>query len=376
MGDRGSKSEFISNSVKEQRVDGSSALSNNVVRCTLVAGKPVLGRKIIHLPYNFQYSRSLLHVASFVYNKYENKLSTLLTINKLAPWFITEFVDAEGCFSIGVYKNKDYEIGYQVQAIFQISLHDKDLELLSNIQSYFGDRSIIKHGKNSIYYRITSLKNLKAVISHFDLYPLISQKRADYELFKQALELIKIKKHLTTDGFKEILNIKASMYLGLAKILKTVFLDISHSIRPEVVNNNNIDANWIVGFTNGEGCFFVYIINSPSCKLGWTVRLTFQITQHARDSELMKKLVTLFQCGRFESTSQNLWLNFIVTSFKDIIEKIIPFFKKYPIQGAKALDFAYFMQVADLMKSKAHLIKEGLYEISYIKSKMNNRGTL
>jgi Flp pilus assembly protein CpaB len=43
-------------SVKEQRVDGSSALSNNVVRCTLVAGKPVLGRKIIHLPYNFQYS--------------------------------------------------------------------------------------------------------------------------------------------------------------------------------------------------------------------------------------------------------------------------------------------------------------------------------
>jgi hypothetical protein len=34
------------------------------------------------------------------------------------------------------------------------------------------------------------------------------------------------------------------------------------------------------------------------------------------------------------------------------------------------------MQVADLMKSKAHLTKEGLYEISSIKSKMNNRGTL
>jgi hypothetical protein len=33
-------------SVKEQRVDGSSTLIKNVVRCTLVTGKPALERKI------------------------------------------------------------------------------------------------------------------------------------------------------------------------------------------------------------------------------------------------------------------------------------------------------------------------------------------
>jgi hypothetical protein len=85
----------------------------------------------------------------------------------------------------------------------------------------------------------------------------------------------------------------------------------------------------------------------------------------------MRKLITFFQCGRIESTSQNILLNFVVTNFKDIIDKIIPFFEKYPIQGVKSLDFAYFKQVADLMKSKAHLTKEGLYEIRFIKSKMN-----
>jgi hypothetical protein len=69
-------------SVKEQRVDGSSALSKNAVRCTLVAGKPVLGRKITHLPYNFQYSRSLFHTITIVYNKYENKLSILGVVKK------------------------------------------------------------------------------------------------------------------------------------------------------------------------------------------------------------------------------------------------------------------------------------------------------
>jgi hypothetical protein len=94
------------------------------------------------------------------------------------------------------------------------------LELLSKIQSYFGGRKIKKHGKDSINFRITSLKNLKVVISHFDKYRLISQKRADYELFKQSLDLIKNKKHLTVDGFKEILSIKASMNLGLSKSLK------------------------------------------------------------------------------------------------------------------------------------------------------------
>ena len=48
MGDRGSKSLILSIkssiTVKEQRVDGSSVFINNIVRCTLVAGKPVLRR--------------------------------------------------------------------------------------------------------------------------------------------------------------------------------------------------------------------------------------------------------------------------------------------------------------------------------------------
>ena len=53
MGDRGSKSELrsILNSVKEQRVDGSSTIynyfCNNVVRYTLVTGKPAFGRNIV-----------------------------------------------------------------------------------------------------------------------------------------------------------------------------------------------------------------------------------------------------------------------------------------------------------------------------------------
>jgi hypothetical protein len=42
---------------------------------------------------------------------------------------------------------------------------------------------------------VRSVKDLEKIFSHFDKYPLITQKRADYLLFKQAYEIIKKKEH-------------------------------------------------------------------------------------------------------------------------------------------------------------------------------------
>jgi LAGLIDADG endonuclease len=56
---------------------------------------------------------------------------------------------------------------------------------------------------------ISSREELEVVINHFDKYPLITQKFADYQLFKQAFELIKRKEHLTLEGLKKLVAIKA-----------------------------------------------------------------------------------------------------------------------------------------------------------------------
>ncbi len=155
-------------------------------------------------------------------------------MKKLDPWFITGFVDTEGSFIVGLFVNNKYKTGYQVQLIFKISLHSKDFELLSQIQNYFGVGSITKHGDTTIQYRVTSLKDLSLIFSHFDKYPLISQKLADYKLFEQAGNLLKNKKHLSVDGFKEILSIRASMNLGLSEELKIAFPDVIPAQRPVV----------------------------------------------------------------------------------------------------------------------------------------------
>lgn len=104
-------------SVKEQRVDGSLDSINLVsIRCTLVAGKPVFGRKIPFQSDNRRVVMGLGEIA-FIHStrpiqktltKNDNDLSNESTwSNKLDPGFIPGFIDAEGCFMLGFFPSSN-----------------------------------------------------------------------------------------------------------------------------------------------------------------------------------------------------------------------------------------------------------------------------
>jgi hypothetical protein len=63
---------------------------------------------------------------------------------------------------------------------------------LLKIQSYFGGvGNIIKERENSLVYRVYDLKQITTtILHHFDHFPLITQKRADYLLFRQVVKLM------------------------------------------------------------------------------------------------------------------------------------------------------------------------------------------
>jgi hypothetical protein len=108
---------------------------------------------------------------------------------------------------------------------------------LQAIQAYFGGiGQFAKHGKTTIQYTVTSKKQLMVILDHFDKYPLITQKRGDYLLFKRAFDLVKNKEHLTKEGIDKIVAIKAFMNLGLNEELKAAFSDIVPVSRPIVKN--------------------------------------------------------------------------------------------------------------------------------------------
>lgn len=100
--------------------------------------------------------------------------------------------------------------------------------------------------------------------------------------------------------------------------------------------------------------------------------MVFKVTQDSRNSDLLASLIEIFGCGAVYSQSKKGSVqDFMVTGLSHITDKIIPFFLTHPLQGAKNKEFMDFVKVAELMKSKAHLTKEGLEEIRLIKSGMN-----
>jgi len=81
-------------------------------------------------------------------------------------------------------------------------------------------------------YQITKLGDLVIIIDHFNLYPLLTQKYADFLLFKKAFDIIKDKKHLTIEGLHDLISIRASLNKGLFERLKLAFPNIKPVVRP------------------------------------------------------------------------------------------------------------------------------------------------
>lgn len=123
------------------------------------------------------------------------------------------------------------------------------------------------------------------------------------------------------------------------------------------------------GFIAGDGSFSVGITESSSSNKNHTVVLNFQITEHIRDIEFIKRFITYFGCGSVQIKGENV-IDYRTRSYQDITEKIIPFFLKYQVLGRKGKRFVIFCEIAELMKQKAHLTPEGLKKILELKSKM------
>jgi hypothetical protein len=364
---RGSKSvvyevrPYNNTTVKEQRVDG-GYINNLMLRCTLMGFERNYQGRVLSNQIN-RCTRRFYTVAAKVIKQPETQ--NLGTMN---PWFITGFTDGEGCFRISLTK-RDNLVGWRVQLFFQIALHQKDKLLLENLQNYLGVGKIYKSGKDMLQYKIQSLNEIEIILNHFDKYPLISQKRADYELFKEAYNIVLNKEHLTDKGLRKIIALRASLNLGLSEELKTAFPDIIPTVRPLVQCQKIQDANWLAGFASAEGCFMVGVRKDKNYSTGFQVNLIFLVTQHVRDEQLMNSLTEYLNCGNLHKKREVF--EYQVSKFADLTDRIIPFFNKYPILGQKSKDFEDFSKVADLMETKVHLTTEGVNEIRKIKDNMN-----
>lgn len=133
----------------------------------------------------------------------------------------------------------------------------------------------------------------------------------------------------------------------------------------------NLDAQWVVGFTDGEGCFHVGINKNESMKLGVQILPEFTVVQHEVDEQVLYALKDYFQCGVVRKNHGSR-LSYRVRGQKNLYTRIIPFFEKHKLKTRKRVDFEKFRKVILLMEKGEHLQAEGLEKIRQIKTSMNS----
>ena len=124
---------------------------------------------------------------------------------------------------------------------------------------------------------------------------------------------------------------------------------MTHSDNATSADNQQERLNpwWIVGFTDGEGCFSVSRFRNHTCSSGFQTLYEFVITQGEESRNAMEAIKNYFDCGniyinhRHDNHNHDL-LRYCVRRQDDLRNKIIPFFKKYRLQTTKSAQFELF----------------------------------
>ena len=138
-----------------------------------------------------------------------------------------------------------------------------------------------------------------------------------------------------------------------------------------------ISKEYIVGLTDGEGCFYVQLTKSNAYKAGYLVQLHFHIKLQERDVKILRDINTTLKCGNVyfqkeQRKNHAQCYRYTISSKQDILNILIPFFKQNKLKTvSKQNNFKLFCKIADLVKQDLHLTKNGVEKIMLLKSEMN-----
>jgi hypothetical protein len=131
-----------------------------------------------------------------------------------------------------------------------------------------------------------------------------------------------------------------------------------------------LDAEWITGFVDGEGCFFLGINKHQEMTAGYQVLPEFTVVQHERDVQLLHALKKYFGCGVVRRNHGDR-MAYRVRGKDHLLKRIVPFFVEHPLKSKKRLDFEKFRRALLMMEVGDHLKPEGVEKIRHLAAQMN-----
>jgi len=137
-----------------------------------------------------------------------------------------------------------------------------------------------------------------------------------------------------------------------------------------------ITGEWLSGFSDGEACFMACITKKEK-----HFNVAYAIRLRADDSRLLENIRRFFRnCGtiskyskekvnKYDKANRQPVAFYRIASIKDLYEKVIPVFVKYPLKSKKRKDFEIWKQIIELLyqtrckKNSRNLIKSLLYNL-------------
>jgi hypothetical protein len=278
------------------------------------------------------------------------------------PEQLVGFCDAESCFYVGVSSRPKSHLGFQVRIQFIIRLGVDSVSALFAIQKYFGGVGTISWGnsaKTAVQFSINSTKDIRnKVIPLFELFPLISSKRQNYEDFLRVLVIMESKAHLTSKGLDVIRNIAKVINTGRSHQDKVSYIE-------SIANSIVITPAWLSGFMDGDSNFRVFVQTSPRRRCD----LRVAIGQNSHDIILLEKIRQylgltnkIVPNTNYKGTITNV-LQVIVYPFKIHQTKIVPICKTFSFITSKSQDFETYATVIERIAQGQHLTTEGFNQI-------------
>lgn len=269
---------------------------------------------------------------------------------KLNPNFVTGLTEAEGSFSIT--KHKDGRAKYKVNIglRFKLTMLSNEIELLQDVKLFFYCGVIAVNKDGSVDFLVRNIKALNdIVLPHFLNYPLRGTKYLDFINFKDAIDLINKKEHLTKVGLDKLIDISTRMN---SKRIHGELYSPDHA----VVENTKyipINGHYINGFIAGDGCL---ALNTKDVGFG---RMSLQISQHKNNKLLLLSIANYFKSPNKVYYHDTDSIQLTLSGIKLWKNVIFNHFSEYPLYGTKNIKLKKLFIIKNLMIDNKHLMQVG-----------------
>ena len=136
--------------------------------------------------------------------------------------------------------------------------------------------------------------------------------------------------------------------------------------------------SYLSGFADGEGSFSVGVTRRPDLQNGFQLVPEFRVSQNGERATMLSLYQEVLGCGSIRQNDRNRLsdrtLVYVVRRRRDLLERVIPFFRRNPLLSEKSETFDRFAIIVTQMEAGTHHARSGFERLVRLAFEMNGEG--